>query len=142
MLSIKMSDVTDKDIYVRPRKTQNSTGKQHYISWTEELRDVVEQANSVHPVDISPYLFCNRKGQSYINEEGEYSGWNSTWQRFMKRVMTETKVEERFTSHDIRAKNASDAKDLVHAQEMMGHSDSRITDRVYRRKIKVIEPLR
>jgi len=142
LLSLKMSDLSESGIYVKPRKTQNSTGRAHCISWTEELRSAVDAARNARPVDISPFLFCNKRGESYINQTGYYSGWNSSWQRFMKRVLKETKVKEHFTSHDIRAKNASDAKNIVHAQEMMGHSDPRITEHVYRRKIKVIEPLR
>lgn len=142
MLSITMADLTEQGIYVRPRKTQNSTGKRYYIAWTPELREVIEQAKKARQVDISPYLFCTRRGLPYINEEtGEYSGWNSIWQRFMKRVLAETKVTERFTSHDIRAKTASDT-DTEHGSRLLGHADSRITERVYRRKTEVIQPLK
>jgi len=132
----------DDGIYVQPRKTQDTTGNKMVYSWTPTLRDAVENAKKERSVDISPFLFCKRNGESYVDEIGEYSGWSSSWQRFMKRVMTETKVTERFTSHDIRAKNASDAKTSVHAQEMLGHADAKITERVYRRKIKLVEPLR
>ena len=58
----------------------------------------------------------------------------------MKRVLTETEVTERFRM--IRAKTASDAKTSAHAQEMLGHADVSITNRVYRRKTKIVEPLR
>ena len=56
-------------------------------------------------VDIGPWLFCNKFGKSYIDEEtGEASGWDSIWGRFMDRLLAETKVKERFTEHDLRAK--------------------------------------
>jgi integrase len=60
----------------------------------------------------------------------------------MDRVLDETKVKERFTEHDIRAKAASDAETLEHAQKLLAHADSKITDRVYRRKPEKVRPLR
>ena len=63
------------------------------------------------------------------------------WQNFMKRVMAETKIEEHFTQHDLRAKCASDAKTLEHARALLSHADSRTTKRVYRRKPERVEAL-
>ena len=37
----------------------------------------------------------------------------------MKRILTETKVKNRFTEHDLRAKVASDESSLEHAQSML-----------------------
>jgi integrase len=62
--------------------------------------------------------------------------------RFMKRLLKETKIKERFTEHDLRAKCASDAETLARAQQLFGHADSKITERVYRRKPKGVRPLR
>jgi integrase len=56
------------------------------------------------------------------------------WQRFMDRVLAETKVRERFTEHDLRAKVGSDAVSLERARALLQHADSRTTERVYRRK--------
>ncbi|HEX2542014.1 MAG TPA: hypothetical protein VHM00_13135 [Caldimonas sp.] len=90
----------------------------------------------------SLFLFCNREGQGYINEElSRGSGWKSMWQRFMKRVVKETNVKEPFTEHDLRAKVASDAGTLEHARSLLAHADSRTTRRVYRRKAEIVEPL-
>lgn len=69
------------------------------------------------------------------------SGWKSMWQRFMERVIEETKVKEHFTEHDLRAKVASDAGTLEHARSLLAHADSRTTSRVYRRKAEIVEPL-
>jgi hypothetical protein len=44
------------------------------------------------------------------------------WQRFFDRVLAETKVTERFSEHDLRAKCASDAKSLEHARAMLSTS--------------------
>ena len=63
------------------------------------------------------------------------------WQRFMDRVIEETKVENRFTEHDLRAKCASDATSLEHARALHSHTDARTTDANYRRKPEVVKPL-
>jgi len=46
------------------------------------------------------------------------------------------------TEHDLRAKCASDAATLEHARALLAHVDSRLTDRVYRRKPEMVRPLR
>ena len=63
-------------------------------------------------------------------------------QGFMSRLLEETRITERFTEHDLRAKCASDAESLGRAQQLLGHADSRITERVYRRKPEIVRPLR
>lgn len=35
-----------------------------------------------------------------MNEAGDSSGFDSMWQRFMKRLIYETPIKERFTEHD------------------------------------------
>lgn len=133
----------DDGIHIQRHKTQNSTGKRTVYLWTDELRVAVDAALAARPVDISPWLFCNLKGEGYINEEtGRAGGWESLWANFMARVMAETKVTERFTEHDIRAKAASDAESLEHAQALLSHADSRTTQRVYRRKAERVRPLK
>lgn len=58
-----------------------------------------------------------RRGKGYFNEATSLcSGWDSMWQRFMDRVLAETKVQERFTEHDLRAKVGSDAASLERAR--------------------------
>jgi len=91
---------------------------------------------------LSPFLFAKRDGQGYIDEmSGEAHGWDSMWQRFMDRVLAETKVTERFTEHDLRAKCASDATSLEHARALLAHADARTTDAIYRRKPERVRPL-
>jgi integrase len=62
------------------------------------------------------------------------------WQRFMERVLKETKVTERFTEHDLRAKCASDAETLEHARALLAHADSQLTQRVYRHRPERVKP--
>lgn len=60
----------------------------------------------------------------------------------MARVMEETKVVQHFTERDLPAKCASDATTLKHARSLLAHADSKITDRVYRRRPDIVKPLR
>jgi integrase len=143
LLRLSMSDLQEDGIHLTPNKTKKSTGKRVIIGWSDELREAVAMAKAARPVQIGPYLFCNRSGECYFDEAtGRAGGWESLWRGFMARVLKETKVKERFTEHDLRAKCASDAETLAHAQALMTHADSRITDRVYRRKPEMVKPLR
>ena len=143
LLRLRMTDITDAGIKVTPRKTANTTGISRTFSWTPELKAAVDMAIAARPLDIAPWLFCTKRGEGYFAEEtGKPAGWNSMWKRFMKRLLTETKITERFTEHDLRAKCASDAESLGRAQQLLGHADSKITERVYRRKPEVARPLR
>lgn len=131
MLRLRVSDCRDDGIHVITHKT----GKRMIYEWTPERRAAVEAAKAARPVDISPFLFCNARGESYLNEAtGTASGFNSMWQNFMTRVLKETKVSERFTEHDLRAKCASDAESLEKARALLAHVDTKMTLRVYRRK--------
>ena len=143
MLRIRMSDITDAGITVRPHKTASSTGVARTFEWSAALRSAVDMALAARPVDIAPWLFCTQRGEGYFDEQtGQASGWDSMWQRFMARLLKETKITERFTEHDLRGKVGSDAESLERARQLLGHADSKITKRVYRRKPELVRPLR
>lgn len=137
LLALKIADLQEDGIHVTPRKTQSTTGRAMIIEWSDDLRGVIEEVKAARIVDISPYLFCTRRGEAYIA-----SGWQSIWQRFMRRVLDETDLQERFTEHDLRAKAASDDESLEHASRLLAHADSKITERVYRRKAEKVKPFK
>lgn len=140
ILCLKLSDFREDGLHVTPRKTSKSSRKKLIYTWTDQLREAVEEAKAVRPA-LSPFLFCNGKGACYMDETtGKAKAFNKSWQTFMARVLAETKVTERFTEHDLRAKVGSDAESLERAQQLLAHSDSRMTQRVYRRKPEVISP--
>ncbi len=87
-------------------------------------------------------LFVTRQGKSYVDRDGRCNGFDSLWQRFMDKVMGETNITERFQERDLRAKVASDSGSLVEASERLGHADTAITQRVYRRKPVRVQPLK
>jgi integrase len=141
LLRLRITDCDSDGIHVQPNKTRKATGKSIIYNWSDNLREAFDMAKAARPVDISPWLFCNSQGKSYICENtGDASGWNSMWGRFFDRVLVETKVTERFTEHDLRAKCASDAETLEHARQLLAHADSKITQRVYRRKPERVKP--
>ena len=143
MLRLRMRDLTDVGIVVRPHKTINSRRTARIFQWTPALRQAVEQAKAARPIDFSPWLFCTRKGKGYFSEHsGQATGWDSMWQRFMTRLLKETDVKERFTEHDLRGKVGSDEVSVERASDLLGHASKEITKRHYRRKPEVIKPVR
>lgn len=142
LLLLTMSDLKDDGIHVTPSKTKNSTGKRVVYAWTPELRSAVDGCIAARRA-LSPYLICDGKGQCFVDAKtGRANDFNNAWQRLMKRVLSETRVTERFCEHDLRAKVASDADSVERAQELLTHADSKVTERVYRRKAAVIKPAR
>lgn len=132
--------ILPEGIRIKRSKTANSTGKVTVYKWTDELEDAVGIAREARPAS-STFLFCNRRGEGYIKEHlARASGWKSMWQRFMSRVLKDTKVTEPFHEHDLRAKAASDAESLEHARALLSHADSRTTRRFYMRKPEVVTP--
>lgn len=143
LLRLRPEDFQNDGIHIQRRKTIKTTGKRTIYEWSPELRVTIDAALATRPVHIAPWLFCNKSGECYFDDEKETaSGWDSVWQRFMARVLKETKVALRFTEHDLRAKCASDADTLEHARALLAHADARTTDRIYRRKAEKVKPLR
>ncbi|WOJ97971.1 tyrosine-type recombinase/integrase [Congregibacter brevis] len=141
MLSIRIDQISDEGLLVRPRKTLRSSGKSMLFVWTDHLRECIKHALDVCPKPGNEYLFCNRFGSPYIKLNGTTSGFDSIWQRAMVNALAKTELRDRFTEHDLRAKVASDTS-AQHAKELMGHSNQGTTDRVYRRKALAIKPAR
>lgn len=142
LLGLRAPDLQEDGIHVQPRKTARTTGKRIVIEWTPALREAIEEALAARPVDIAPWLFCTRRGEPYMRPDGSANAWDSMWQRFMDRVLSETTVKQRFTEHDLRAKCASDADTLAHAQQLLAHANSATTQRIYRRRPERVKPLR
>lgn len=143
LLRLTMSDLKDEGIHVTPHKTANTTGKRLIIGWSDELFEAVALAKESRPLKLSPLLFCNGRGECYFDElTGRAGGWDSMWAGFVERVLAETKIKNRLTEHDLRAKCASDAATLEHAQALLGHANSNLTERVDRRKTQLVKPLR
>ena len=146
ILSIMLSDIKEDGIHITLNKTKDTTGRRHIYLWDEDgdLRATVAQVLALYGKrrEDSP-LFCTVNGDSYLDTStGQTYGFNSVWSRFMKRLIENTDVEESFGDRDLRAKVAGDSDTLEDASNRLGHADTSITKRVYRRKPVSIRPLK
>ena len=135
MLKLRMEDLKDDGIHVNVSKTQ----KQIIIRWSDHLRAAVEAVIATkksYKQKDSEFVFSTRRGEPYSAD-----GFRSIWHRRMVKAVQEGILEEKFREHDLRAKTGSDT-DLEHAKKLLSHSDSKTTQRHYRRKAEVVEPLR
>ena len=96
---------------------------------------------AARPLDIAPYVFCIDEGDSYSDDDGRTTSFNSVWKWFTDRVLKETKVTQRFAERDLRAKAATDKEEaggLERACKLLGHVDARITKKWYLRKPEIV----
>jgi integrase len=107
---------------------QSKTGKKINYPFVGSLEETIEAALAIGP-QVRQYVITNRQGNRYTRD-----GFQSQWQRGMKKSLRLKLIDTPFTFHDIRAKSLSDAKDLETARIRAGHADSKITQAVYRRK--------
>ena len=144
LLKLKLSDLKEDGIHYQRQKTRNTTGKRIIIKWTDELKSLIEEIKLLAPYRVGDvYLFVTRQGKPYFDPKTmKCNAFDSIWQRFMKRVLSSTKVKDRFHEHDLRAKAASDSSSLEEASELLGHASTEITQRVYRRKPTTVTPLK
>jgi integrase len=107
---------------------QSKTKKKINYPFVGSLEETVQAALAMGP-QVRQYVIANRQGKRYTRD-----GFQTQWKRAMNKAMKLGLIQTPFTFHDIRAKSTSDAEDLETARIRAGHSDSEITQRVYRRK--------
>lgn len=144
ILGLKTEQLRDDGILFALAKRRQTKIKFKLVEWSDALHAAINDALAARPVDIGPYVFCKADGSPYLKEDGQVAdAWDSVWQRFMDRVLAETKITERFTDHDIRAKSATDVATEEHAQQLMAHADPATTRRIYRRaRIEKTRPVK
>ena len=131
LLGLTRTNLTDDGIEVATSKT----GKRLLIEWSEALRSTVKRALAQAPQVRQP-IICNKQGKAYTVD-----GFNTIFYRAMGKVVKDEKsgLTERFQFRDLRAKSASDDTAEA-ASKRLGHADSKITERVYRRKAERAKP--
>ena len=151
LLRLKLDDLKEDGVRFSKRvKTAKKGGKSSlmpYLSGGEstglkELVDDVLAWRKTHLKVGSVYLFPTRHGQPYIKANGTTSAFNTRWQEAMKKALETTELSERFTEHDLCAKTASDVEELGHAAQLRQHTNPQTTEKVYRRKPKIVVPLK
>ncbi len=135
-LRVKLADLDDEGFTY-----WNSKGKKRQgLEWSPELTAVVEDAKRLWRRFGREWLFeSHPKGKHAARGIGPYtpSGLRALW-----RVARDKAGLPDVRLHDLRAKAGSDAESDTGAQELLGHSDPKVTRRHYRRKMKRSKPTR
>jgi integrase len=129
LLRLRRDAITADGLQVQQRKT----GKRLLIHWTPALRWAIEQAGTL-PAEgrASLWIVAQRDGSPYSE-----SGFQTAWQKHIRKCHEQGVIAERFTFHDLRAKAGSDVKD----GRLLGHMDPRTLRRVYLRKPEKVSPV-
>jgi integrase len=116
-------------------------GVDEYYRSQREKKAKSRHPQALPPVVNSRWVFFTRAGGCYYDmEKRRAPGFKNIWGRSMKKALAETNLTESFREHDLRAKVASDLDTLQQAQEQLAHSDSKVTNKHYRRKGTVVSP--
>ena len=147
MLSITRAQIGAESLTVEPRKKtkhKRKTVRRRSFPYVDEngestgVKEALDDIISIQRKVGSLYLFSTRVGQPYIKPDGTTSGFDSIWRRVMEKALNQTKLTERFTEHDLRAKVASDAKTDEEARRQMDHMSTQTTLKTYRRKAVIM----
>tara|TARA_R110001599_G_scaffold323498_1_gene534995 strand:+ start:1951 stop:2988 length:1038 start_codon:yes stop_codon:yes gene_type:complete len=154
LLSIALRDISDTELtsvnlktgkklrfplYVEDQPTSVKLALDNVLDYYQRIR--AHRASKRKPVVMSQWLFHNRTGGCYWSfEEDTASGFDSIWQRHMKKALAGTALEERFTDHDLRAKVGSDLDTDTQAVDLLAHSSPQVTKKHYRRKGSKVTP--
>jgi len=92
------------------------------VEWTPETRQIVQTLLNLKRPIASMFLFATRDGQPYIKPDGTTSGFDSIWQRYMRKALKDEAISECFTEHDLRTKRAIEMS-LEAAQRLLRHTN-------------------
>lgn len=140
-LRLKMTDLDDEGFTYWNTKSKKWQG----LEWSDELKSVVEDAKRLWRRFGREWLFESKpKGKHAERGVGPYtpSGLRALWRTARANA---AKIDPRVADvrlHDLRAKAGSDKATDEEAQALLGHSDSKVTRRHYRRKVQRQKPTR
>lgn len=143
MLTIRLVDIGETELTSNNIKTGKKIRFPLYIdgepTTVKVALDLVldyyrSQRAKKRAVPLTHHLFHNRRGESYYKPEklNSCSGFDSIWQRAMKKALLETGLTQSFTDHDLRSKVASDLDTDQEASDLLAHSSLQVTRKHYR----------
>lgn len=116
---------------------QSKTGKKLAMRISPHLDAILRRARLMAPQLPREYVIRTRRGIPYTGE-----GFRAIWQRSMRKALARGIIKERFTFHDLRAKNISDTSNIQEAFERAGHTSMAMTRGTYDRGTRKVEPLK
>lgn len=135
-LRVKLEDLDDEGFTYWNSKSKKWQG----LEWSPALTACVEDAKTLWRRFGRVWLFESRpKGKNAKRGVGPYtpSGLRALW-----RVARAKAGLKDVRLHDLRGKAGSDKATDAEAQELLGHSDPKVTKRHYRRKVNRAKPTR
>lgn len=114
---------------------QSKTGRKLAIAISPAIEAVLDRAWLAKPHWPREYVIRTKWGKAYTGD-----GFRAMWQRYMRAWMKAG--NENFHFHDLRAKAVSDNESLEGAYLLAGHTDSKMTRKVYDRSRRLVQPLR
>lgn len=133
-LRLSKSQIGEDGITVKLAKGKaNEADRYALLEWTDELREIIREAQSTPRPVGSMYVFVNRAGQPYTE-----SGFKAMWTKVMADYVASG--GEHFTFHDLRALFVSGKMDKGENPET--HKNPATQKRVYdRRRVVKVKPL-
>jgi integrase len=141
LLSLRWAQIADGFIQFK----QSKTGKKLAMAVSPSLQNILTRAKRLTPEFPHEYVLKTKTGARYTGE-----GFRAIWQRGMRKAMKgyrkkgkqyEPCLPERFTFHDLRAKNVSDTENIQEAFERAGHISMSMTRGIYDRGTRKVKPL-
>jgi len=133
--ALRLSDFDEQGFLFTARKTGLDSG----LEWSDDLRQVVQEARQLFRRFGRVYLFESApKGKHQSRGAGKYtvSGFRSLF----KRAAARAGVAD-INPYDLRKKAASDVP-AEHATQLLGHTNPATTKRHYRTKVVRVRPVK
>lgn len=134
VLKLKWEHVLEDGLYIQ----QGKTGKKQIKAWTDRLKNIIDEANTLR-TDFDGDYVINKAGGGRLTGEGIRSAWKRAIVK-MKVQFPEIKTD--FTFHDIKAKGISDFDGTIaEKQHFSGHKTMRQVD-TYDRRVPIVSTVK
>jgi len=126
-LTLPQIDSDDGIIELMRAKQHGGNKRVENIVITPGMEDMVRRLRALPRPDECLHVFTTRDGNPYTE-----SGFNSTWQRALRRALVDKIIPRRFTFHDLRAYYTTQHKAQYGGLPEL-HADIKTTAKIYDR---------
>lgn len=125
ILALKVDVLRADGIHGRASKT----GKRYFVPMDEELKEALRQLMACNRIQ-GLTVVCNARGEPMSEDT-----FRNRWKDVMTKALENTKLKERFTEHDLRARYATDLNERGgDVQQALQHTSRNTTDGYIRSK--------